>query len=969
MVAAPTVEHHEGEPGALPCEAGRGMRRALHHQGSRARGDLADLIVSVLGWLLLLGFVTCTVAPGLTGDKVFLGTNVLSNTYPWLDTQGPNEIVNRGIGDTIDSVAPMSILIVDSVKQGSFAEWDPFNSGGTEAGALPNSALFSPLSVFWWILDPIRAPAATKMMEILAISLGMYLLLRRQWELPRTTAPLAAIVYSSSGFMIAWTNWPQTRVAAMIPLLFWAVDRLAMDPRLRNSVIFGGVLACMLLGGFPAVTAIALYTAIVYFFVRCIAARQSVLRILGGFGRSVLGGAIAFGLSAVQLLPFVWFATHYVDFDSRQSAKGWHLPFVTLATTVVPHVLGLPSGLEDRWPTHFVEGFSYIGVAAVGLMLAAVIVVPRARLPRGVLWFFAGSYLVWMSSIYFGGPILEVIQYLPAMGTSLIGRARSIVGFLAAVLAALGVAVLFDARPLRVPVLRRGWAGPRAFGDGALRAGLGVSILVPILIAVWKSLDTEDALYVQKWTLVALVIAAAVGVGALMVWLVPSKRGWAALMVVALAVTAVSAIDVARKWWPLSASGTFYPDTETTEYLSEHIGQDRYVSVGTLTSGTSSAYALRSLTGHGFTIPQWHSLLLKFDPDIYQSTTYTDVSSASMLTSVNSSILDRLGVHYFVLGPAEAVPGEIEGSIDASSGQVSLSSGSEVARSAQYKGPVRAVKMKLLSQSGLPQNATRFKASVVGADGRVLAATETRITGMGADPMVALDGDEIPADTAWHLEVSILDAGVTLNLAATESGDLAVSLVRPENDGLDIVHTGDSTIIENAKSLGRIRWASQQQVITDEKQRINAMADPATGTHTVILENREDLANVVDPSSHASVSSTDVDTNTISISANSSGPGWVVIADAMRGNGWSATIDGKPTEMVDAEEAGVAIHVSDSGSHTIVLRYNAPYFRAGGWVTLATASGILLLGVGSIVRSTRKQRASAHGASGSHGRS
>lgn len=159
------------------------------------------------------------------------------------------------------------MLMAESGRQGTFALWDPYQAGGTEAGALPNSAMLSPLSLPWWLMSSDKAPAAVKLLEIAAVALGMQLLVRNRWRLPAFTAPLAALVFVSSGFMITWTNWPQTRVAALIPLLFWATDRLAIERRWIDIVPMALVTASLLLGGFPAVTAYAMYAAVAFFFV------------------------------------------------------------------------------------------------------------------------------------------------------------------------------------------------------------------------------------------------------------------------------------------------------------------------------------------------------------------------------------------------------------------------------------------------------------------------------------------------------------------------------------------------------------------------------------------------------------------------------------------------------------------------------------------------------------------------------
>jgi len=61
-----------------------------------------------------------------------------------------------------------------------------------------------------------------------------------------------------------WTNWPQTRVAALIPALFWTVERLIQRRRPGDVALVAVVIGSMLFGGFPAVTGWALYFAGIY---------------------------------------------------------------------------------------------------------------------------------------------------------------------------------------------------------------------------------------------------------------------------------------------------------------------------------------------------------------------------------------------------------------------------------------------------------------------------------------------------------------------------------------------------------------------------------------------------------------------------------------------------------------------------------------------------------------------------------
>src|SRR5450756_2132286 len=167
------------------------------------------------------------------------------------------------------------LLHQHSLSTGEFAGWDPYVAGGAASASIPDDATFSPLSLPWYALPYTYAPGAVKLLEIAAVTLGMSLLIRDS-HLPSATWALGSLVYSSSAFMVAWTNWPQTRVAAMIPLLFWSVDAAVCRRRWRDLAPLALVTATMLAGGFPAVTGMAAYAVGAYAVARVLVSTRAV---------------------------------------------------------------------------------------------------------------------------------------------------------------------------------------------------------------------------------------------------------------------------------------------------------------------------------------------------------------------------------------------------------------------------------------------------------------------------------------------------------------------------------------------------------------------------------------------------------------------------------------------------------------------------------------------------------------------
>lgn len=900
-----------------------------------------DVALAAVGWTLLFVFVLVTVAPGLLPGTTFLGTDLMSRLAPWSNAADSTVVVNGGIGDTIDQYASAAQLVVEATRAGSFPQWDPFNSGGAILGALPNTAMLSPLSLPWWILPASSAPAGVKILEIACSALGMQFLLRNRWHLPRFTAPLATIVFVSSGFMIAWTNWPQTRVAAFIPLFFWATDRLAVERRWIDVVPAGLITASMFLGGFPAVTGYTIYAAIAYFVVRSVAIRSGWRIALLNLVRAALGVLLGLALSAVQMLPFVWFSQRYVDFESRSSSLGSHLPSSSLSSTLVPFLQGLPDFTHYTWDVHFVEGFSYIGVASLVPILAAVLVRPRTPFVRAVMPFFVALTIICGAAMYFGGPALTALQLLPGVGTSPIGRVRSVAGFAAAVVVAFGAAALFE--PVGIgqqfrATTRSHW--PTVMIDWVVRIAAALVITIPILIQVRRSVDPSTFDFGTKWILVTACVLGVVAVAGLCVWITPAPSTSVFALLILIVATSGSATYVAHRYWPLSDSSTFYADSPTHEFLRENLGEDRYATVNqTMLPGSSTAYELRSVTGHGFTSAEWQDLLRAAVPGIFRTPTYTTLAEDDVVNAGRNSILDRLGVKYLVQASTSPIPGNLEDGPQAVNEHV-MGASSPGIDTTSFVGPARGVTLEVLAQEGLPESpATLSVIAVDDSTGEQLASTISRITGVASDQPVALDLDDIPDDTQWHLTISLSGTTGTITLATTDSADAVVKPVRPRTDNLNVVHTGDSTIIERTTALERIRWATQSEVISDPDGQIEALMDTSTPTDSVILEHSED-ARDTDEQAVADLTVTDENTNSSDISVTTTGAGWVVIEDALQDNGWSAEVDGKPAQLVPADHAGVAVYVQSAGSHTVTLKYEAPYFRLG---SVISALSVLLV--------------------------
>ncbi len=350
------------------------------------------------------------------------------------------------LDNTVDSALPQNDLFFQALRHGSWLAWNPFVASGVPLAASPNAGLLSPLMLPYLALPGWLAPAFVKLLEIICAGAGCYLYLRRI-RLGQAAALVGGLAFVTSGYMIIWTNWPQTRVAAFIPALFWAVERLVQRRRTIDVALVAVVVTAMLFGGFPAVTGYALYTAVGYLVIRAVAEyRRQLRRLLAVLAAGAAAVGLGLGLAAVQLVPFAAFMGHAYIADRSQQPSS-HLQPAVLLTAVAPWALGTTN--PDRAPAYFardnlMESLSYLGVGVLVLVLYAVMRQRAARstVATGAFAFLLLAAVGWLALIYLGGAPLALLQHLPVFNFNFVSRARCMPAFLLAMLAAIGYELL-----------------------------------------------------------------------------------------------------------------------------------------------------------------------------------------------------------------------------------------------------------------------------------------------------------------------------------------------------------------------------------------------------------------------------------------------------------------------------------------------------------------------------------------------
>ena len=206
---------------------------------------------------------------------------------------------------------PYRSLMAEFVKSGIVPLWNPYLLMGYPFLATLQPGLFYPLSVLYYLLPFDLAFNWFLILHVPLAAFFMYLLCH-DLKFSFWASVASGIVFAFSGYTLSVVNMLTTLSSFIwLPLVFLLFRRALLGDglwqKLGNIVLSGIVLAVMFLGGEPTVLYGTFWVLLIYL----VYLRFGQWRLVGeGVLLLALSGAIAAGLSAIQLLPFVELLRH-----------------------------------------------------------------------------------------------------------------------------------------------------------------------------------------------------------------------------------------------------------------------------------------------------------------------------------------------------------------------------------------------------------------------------------------------------------------------------------------------------------------------------------------------------------------------------------------------------------------------------------------------------------------------------------
>lgn len=357
-------------------------------------------------------------------------------------------IGDAGFGwDTIETYWPDLVYLSDSLRDGEWPLWNPFDRGGFPYAADPQPALYYPLQWCFAGMAILLGEAGWALIQFKILlhhaiaGICMHAFLRHR-GLPKAAAVIGGIALIASHPWLIHKASNLLMPMAWTPLIWIATDRLLASPTWRRSAALAGAIYLAGSAGSPPGFFYVLVMATLYGAFRAGESLHQHWRAKEFLARlkrllpALLGTALlVFALLWVGVIPGLELSEH-TPRVKRDLAYALSVPlpmWPTLKALVVP-----TAGHVD----------AYCGILV--LMLAACALVLRPTRDRGAPIFFALACLFFLA-LSFGAelPLLPwLVAHVPGFGLFRVSsRYKCVFAPMFAVLAAYGAANLLEAAP------------------------------------------------------------------------------------------------------------------------------------------------------------------------------------------------------------------------------------------------------------------------------------------------------------------------------------------------------------------------------------------------------------------------------------------------------------------------------------------------------------------------------------------
>jgi len=908
---------------ALPLSPGSSRRHGVPWR------DLAALAALLLLALIFLG-------PGLLPGRVLMPMDALSLFRPWRGMALPSELHNPLPTDVVDYIYPTRHLAATALRAGEFPLWNPYLFGGYPFVSNLQAGLFYPLNWPAYLLPEALAPAANDLDLVIHLFLagaGMYLYLRTVGGSP-LGAMAAGVTFMLNGIFVVWLEWHTILGTAIWLPFVWAFFELALRKRRRRYVLLAAAaLALLLVGGHPQWMMYGVLGLGLYLVFRFVWPSPASRRWVVASALSML--TLGFALAAVQLFPALEYLSqgHRTALPYDELVQFGMLP--RFIVYLIPNFFGNPTQGTYWGPENLAETAAYVGILPLLLGLLAL-AVRRDRLTQFFVVLAALALL-----LAAGTPLYHLVYPLPGFNGLRMDRLVYLANLALAVLTGLAVDGLAQSPPRR---WRRVGAG---VGAGVLlfltlAAGYGWHYRVEWLDR-WGELQPQVAAFLAFLLLGSGLVAGR--------W--TGRIGARAFRAAAIAVVVADLFRFGAGYNTAVPSRLIYPPSETVHFLQADPEPHRIVTLSyspALAANTGLVFGLSDAAGYDNTAPRRYVAFMT----AANGGPVMVMDRHIFVDDYRSPLLDLLNVKYVVTGAELWAPADVAGTTQPVSGTAVVLEGDEHYEQSLVVEKPGLHRIDVWLAEGEPASGALFLRLYTGPEGQQVAhATVDLLPAEDGGP-VSFYFSPMPDRLGRQFRFSVEAAtpGTRASLQASSTEGLRFACYHTPYDGLVFASPAEDTrIYLNDGYFPRAFIAHHAEVVPDGDAALARLADPTFDRRNVVVLEETPSSEEVLPGTgylveRETVEITDYRLNSVTLRAHSEDPGYLVLADAYY-PGWQATVDGKKTQVYQADFILRAVYLSP-GDHQVRFFFRPPSFIVGAGVSataLAVWAGLLLCGV------------------------
>lgn len=334
---------------------------------------------------------------------------------------------------------PFRVLPAEIVKQGIAPLWNPFIYCGNPLMANMQSAVYNPLSVFYYVLP---APIALKVITFIAFYIGSAFtyVFSRAYKASEEGSLIAATVYAYTFYMFAKAvELADLHVMMWMPAALYFI-KLYFTRRRVYDLAFAVITLCMsLLGGHPQVFSYIFLLFCLIFFYEAVTAKMEPAQYLKIFFIIIAGLALVTVAQTGPTLKFILNSKRVTAGTGFSANQQGFMHFEQLLLMVAPFAQKyLPNS------TNFINWMGLIQVGTIHLLLFALAFSMNDRRLRNFLLFtFLGVFFIavignlpFYEWLFNNVKLLQTIRY-PA-------KINIIMFFIICMMSAFGFDVLFN---------------------------------------------------------------------------------------------------------------------------------------------------------------------------------------------------------------------------------------------------------------------------------------------------------------------------------------------------------------------------------------------------------------------------------------------------------------------------------------------------------------------------------------------